>query len=97
MPKAGIIFNDSKPTATKTAQQLEQQLQDRGYEVLSVTGERGLLACVTLTNNHTEQTIQGLVPEQFDLVRLSSTWTAEHSNTGDQYWPYGIFDRNLFE
>lgn len=66
MPKAGIIFNDSKPTATKTAQQLEQQLQDRGYEVLSVTGERGLLACVTLTNNHTEQTIQGLVPEQFD-------------------------------
>ena len=66
MPKAGIIYNDSKPTATKTAQQLEEQLQGHGYEVISATGLRGLLACVTLSNDRTDQTIQELVPPQFD-------------------------------
>ena len=65
MPKAGIIYNDSKPTATKTAQQLEQQLQSQGYEVIVATGVKGLLACVTLGNNRTEKTIAELVPSQF--------------------------------
>ena len=65
MPKAGIIYNDSKPTATKTAQQLEQQLQSHGYEVIVATGVRGLLACVTLSNDRTDQTIEELIPTPF--------------------------------
>ena len=65
MPKAGIIYNDSKPTAIKTAQKLEEQLQSHGYEVIVVTGLKGLLACVTLGNDRVEKTIQQLVPPQF--------------------------------
>ncbi|MEM9136072.1 MAG: NAD(+) kinase [Cyanobacteria bacterium P01_F01_bin.42] len=66
MPKAGIIYNDSKPTAIKTAHQLEKKLKSHGYDVIAATGVRGILSCVRLTGERTEQTIAELIPSDFE-------------------------------
>ena len=43
MPKAGIIYNDIKPIACKTARELEKQFKDLGWEVCLETGFGGIL------------------------------------------------------
>jgi len=43
MPKIGVIYNDLKPIACETAQQLKQQLSAQGYEVHLTTGFAGIL------------------------------------------------------
>ncbi|MCM1985191.1 NAD(+) kinase [Lyngbya confervoides] len=66
MPRAGIIYNDNKPTAHRTALDLEQLLMGQGYEVLLTTGVRGLLGCVQISHDTCVQKIADLVPPSFD-------------------------------
>jgi NAD+ kinase len=41
--KAGIVYNDIKPIACRTAQDLKQQLESAGWDVVLGTGEGGIL------------------------------------------------------
>lgn len=66
MPKAGIIYNDAKPTARRTAHDLEQQLRDHGYEVLIATGLQGLLGYADFNNSENHLKIHDLAPAGFD-------------------------------
>lgn len=43
MAKAGIVYNDIKPIACRTAQDLKQQLESAGWNVVLGTGEGGIL------------------------------------------------------
>jgi len=43
MPKIGIIYNDIKPIACKTAHQIQDQLLSLGWQVFMATGSGGLL------------------------------------------------------
>jgi NAD+ kinase len=43
MPKIGIIYNDIKPIACKTAHQIQDQLLSLGCQVFMATGSGGLL------------------------------------------------------
>lgn len=43
MAKAGIVYNDIKPIACRTAQDLKQQLESAGWDVVLGTGEGGIL------------------------------------------------------
>ncbi|MFP4134109.1 MAG: NAD(+) kinase [Halothece sp.] len=43
MPKIGIIYNDNKPVADETARQVQEKLQQEGWEVVLATGVGGLL------------------------------------------------------
>jgi NAD+ kinase len=43
VPKVGIIYNDSKPVACRTTQQLRQQFTAVGWEVLAIDGQGGML------------------------------------------------------
>ncbi|MEB3213647.1 MAG: NAD(+) kinase [Leptolyngbyaceae bacterium] len=43
MPKAGIIFNDTKPAARRAADELMGKLNAYGWEIVSTTGMGGLL------------------------------------------------------
>lgn len=66
MPKAGIVYNDAKPVACRTAQYLEQQLGDRGYAVLKTSGVRGLLGCANLEDAISLPKIEDLIPPGFN-------------------------------
>ncbi len=43
MPKVGIIYNDSKPVACRTTQELRQLFEAAGWEVLAIDGQAGIL------------------------------------------------------
>ncbi len=66
MPKAGIIYNDIKPTACRVAQELEQQLIQRGWEVKLATGAGGILGYSHPDRPICHTPIDHLVPPHFD-------------------------------
>jgi NAD+ kinase len=66
MPKIGIIYNDIKPIACKTASQVQDQLLNRGWEVVTATGSGGLLGHSQPTRPICFTPIERLVPSQFD-------------------------------
>lgn len=43
MPTIGVIYNDIKPIACEVAQNLERELQEKGYHVYLATGYAGIL------------------------------------------------------
>jgi NAD+ kinase len=43
VPKVGIIYNDSKPIACRTTEQLRQRFSAAGWEVLAIDGQGGIL------------------------------------------------------
>jgi len=43
VPKAGIIYNDIKPVACRTAEELKDKLAASGWEVFLATGAGGIL------------------------------------------------------
>lgn len=43
MPKAGIIYNDAKPSACRTARELQDKLAACGWEIYLTTGVGGIL------------------------------------------------------
>ena len=66
MPKVGIIYNDIKPIACKVAMDLQQQLEDSGYEVVTETGKGGLLGYSQPDRPICHTQIEKLVPPNFD-------------------------------
>ncbi len=66
MPKAGIIYNDSKPVARRTAQQLETRLTKAGWQVFAIDGQGGMLGHVHPNDRDVLRPIDSMVPEGFD-------------------------------
>ncbi len=66
MGKAGIVFNDVKPIACKTAQELKQHLESLGWEVVMATGASGILGYSRPEVLACFSEITSLVPPGFD-------------------------------
>ena len=66
MPKAGIIYNDVKPIATRIAAELKHRLTIAGWDVCMATGAGGILGYTSPEDpiNHTP--IDRLTPPGFD-------------------------------
>lgn len=64
--KVGIIYNDAKPVAVKTATALVQQLESQGCQVIVTTGSGGILGCSRLHNPVCYSPLEGLAPKGFD-------------------------------
>ena len=66
MPKAGIIYNDIKPTACRIARELEEQLTESGWQVKLATGAGGILGYSQPNRPVCHTPIDHLVPPEFD-------------------------------
>ncbi|MEG3437552.1 NAD(+) kinase [Pannus brasiliensis CCIBt3594] len=66
MPKIGIIYNDIKPIACKTAYQIQEQLLSGGWEVIMATGNGGLLGHSRPGRPVCFTPIEQLIPPGFD-------------------------------
>jgi NAD+ kinase len=66
VPKAGIIYNDIKPKACQVASQLKQKLNARGWDVVTASGEGGLLGYSQPERPVCHTRIEQLVPPHFD-------------------------------
>jgi NAD+ kinase len=64
--KAGIVYNDIKPIACRTAQELKQRLESAGWEVVFATGESGILGYSRPEVPACYSAIASLVPPGFD-------------------------------
>ncbi|MEC4985847.1 MAG: NAD(+) kinase [Oscillatoria sp. PMC 1068.18] len=68
MPKAGIIYNDTKPVACQVADQLRDKLADCGWEVCSCTGWGGILGYSFPERPVCHARIEQLTPPGFEDV-----------------------------
>lgn len=66
MAKAGIVYNDIKPIACRTAQDLKQQLESAGWDVVLGTGEGGILGYSRPEVPACFSSIASLTPPGFD-------------------------------
>jgi NAD+ kinase len=66
VPKAGIIYNDTKPTACRVATELKDQLNAAGWEVCITTGIGGILGYSDGDRPVCHTPIEHLVPPGFD-------------------------------
>ncbi|MBL1175046.1 NAD(+) kinase [Pantanalinema sp. GBBB05] len=66
MPKAGIIYNDIKPIACQTAQDIQDKLTACGWEVYLATGVGGLLGYSSPEKPVCHSAIDHLNPPGFD-------------------------------
>lgn len=66
MPKAGIIYNDIKPTACNAAQQLRDTLINRGWEVCLTSSFGGILEYSRPERPVCHTRIEQLTPPGFD-------------------------------
>ncbi|MDJ0728320.1 MAG: NAD(+) kinase [Prochloraceae cyanobacterium] len=66
MPKAGIIYNDIKPTAIEVAGELEEKLTALGWEVCKATGVGGILGYSRPEQPVCAAKIEQLIPPNFD-------------------------------
>lgn len=66
MPKAGIIYNDAKPIACRTAQELEDKLTAHGWDVHTATGVGGILGYSSPESPVCHTPIDHLNPPGFD-------------------------------
>jgi NAD+ kinase len=65
--KAGIIFNETKPTACRIAQELQDKLESRGLSVVATTGIGGILGYSRPDSPVCHTPIDRLTPPGFDL------------------------------
>jgi len=65
VPKAGIIYNDSKSTACETAKAIEQHLTTQGWEVQTALGVGGILGYASPESPVCHTPIDSLVPPGF--------------------------------
>ncbi len=65
-PKAGIIYNDSKPIACKVASEIEAKLTVSGWDVRMGTGVGGILEYSTPGSPVCHTRIEQLTPPNFD-------------------------------
>ncbi len=66
MPKAGIIYNDAKPIACRTAIELQDKLTAYGWEVFLATGIGGILGYASPESPVCHTPIDHLNPPGFD-------------------------------
>lgn len=66
MPKVGIIYNDTKAIACRVAEELEDKLQQAGYEVHRISGIGGILGYSQPDRPICTTPIDQLVPPHFD-------------------------------
>ncbi|NCJ05811.1 NAD(+) kinase [Synechococcales cyanobacterium C] len=66
MAKAGIIYNDIKPIACRTAFELQDQLKRCGWEVVMTTGAGGILGCSRPGSPKCYTASDALMPPGFD-------------------------------
>ncbi len=66
MPKAGIIYNDVKPIASRVAVEIKDKLTAAGWDVCMTTGEGGILGYSTPESPVCHTPIEGLTPPGFD-------------------------------
>ena len=66
MPKAGIIYNDIKPVACKTAEEFKDKLTAQGWEVCLATGVGGMLGYSSPGSPVCHTSIDSLNPPGFD-------------------------------
>jgi len=66
VPKAGIIYNDVKPIASRVAIEIKDKLTQAGWDVCMTTGEGGILGYSTPESPVCHTPIEGLTPPGFD-------------------------------
>ena len=66
MPKAGIIYNDVKPIASRVAMELQDKLTAAGWDVYVTAGIGGMLGYSTPESPVCHTPIEGLTPPGFD-------------------------------
>jgi NAD+ kinase len=66
VPKAGIIYNDVKPIASRVAIEVKDKLTAVGWEVILTTGVGGMLGYSTPDSPVCHTPIEGLTPPGFD-------------------------------
>ncbi|BAZ80145.1 NAD(+) kinase [Sphaerospermopsis kisseleviana CS-549] len=66
MPKAGIIYNDVKPIATRTAIELKDQLTAAGWDVCVTTSIGGILGYSNPDSPVCHTPVEALTPPGFD-------------------------------
>lgn len=66
MPKAGIIYNDIKPVACRTAEEFKDKLTAQGWEVCLATGVGGMLGYSSPGSPVCHTSIDSLNPPGFD-------------------------------
>jgi NAD+ kinase len=66
VPKVGIIYNDTKPTAQKTALEMEAWFKGRDWDVVITTGEGGILGYAKPDSPVCFTPVDSLVPKGFD-------------------------------
>jgi NAD+ kinase len=66
VPKAGIIYNDTKPIACRTAKEVEDKLRGYGWEVCTTTGIGGILGYSQPHRPICHTPITQLAPPGFD-------------------------------
>jgi NAD+ kinase len=66
VPKAGIIYNDTKPIACRTAKEIEDKLKGYGWEVCIATGDGGILGYSQPHRPVCHTPINQLVPPGFE-------------------------------
>jgi NAD+ kinase len=66
VPKVGIIFNDTKPIAERTAHEMQAWFKAQGWEVAITTGEGGILGYAKPDSPVCFTPVDSLVPSGFD-------------------------------
>jgi NAD+ kinase len=66
VPKAGIIYNDEKPIASRIAIEIKEKLAAADWEVVMTTGIGGILGYSTPDSPVCHTPIEGLTPPGFD-------------------------------
>jgi NAD+ kinase len=66
VPKAGIIYNDVKPIASRVAMELQDKLTAAGWDVCVTAGIGGMLGYSTPESPVCHTPIEGLTPPGFD-------------------------------
>ena len=66
MPKIGLIFNDGKELALKTALLIQSRLKEAGYEVLRVSSSGGMVGFSNPDQHMRTFGLNECVPEGFD-------------------------------
>ncbi len=66
MPKAGIIYNEVKPIASRIAVEIKDKLNAAGWDVWMTTGIGGMLGYSSPESPVCHTPIEGLIPPGFD-------------------------------
>ena len=66
MPRVGLIVNDGKELAVKTAKTFQKKLEDSGFEVVRVSSAGGLLGFTNPDQYMSSQGYNSCIPDGFD-------------------------------